>query len=84
MGEFEKNSGLVVGRFPSSVGFKKSDSLEMILADAVKGYDFPVITDVDFGHTEPMITLPIGIRCRMDTNGSAGPVIQFLESAVRP
>jgi muramoyltetrapeptide carboxypeptidase LdcA involved in peptidoglycan recycling len=41
-----------------------------------------VTSTVDFGHTEPMITLPIGIRCRIDTNGSAGPVIQFLESAV--
>lgn len=79
MGAFEKLAGLVVGRFPSSVGFQENDSLEMILDDAVRGYQIPVITGVDFGHTDPLITIPIGIRCQVNTENLN---IEFTESAV--
>ncbi|MFP4599029.1 MAG: S66 peptidase family protein [Persicimonas sp.] len=66
MGVFDKIAGLVVGRFASSVEFSEDDSLEMILDDALRGYDFPVMLDVDFGHTDPLLTFPIGVECRMD------------------
>ena len=79
IGAFRKLAGLVVGRFPSVVGFKANDSFEMILDDALVGYDFPVITGADFGHTDPLFTIPIGINCEIDTD----PVrIEFLEPAV--
>jgi muramoyltetrapeptide carboxypeptidase len=50
------------------------------LDDALKGYRFPVITGVDFGHTDPLITIPLGIRCRISTSK---PEIVFLEDAVK-
>jgi muramoyltetrapeptide carboxypeptidase len=62
LGIFDQISGLVIGRFCGDVGFSSKDSLEMILKDALKGYNFPVVYDVDFGHTAPMFTFPIGIR----------------------
>jgi muramoyltetrapeptide carboxypeptidase len=77
---FDQIKGLVVGRFPSSVGFKSEDSLEMILDDALRGYKFPVITGADFGHTDPLITFPMGVKCRMDTKRME---IVFLESGVK-
>ncbi len=66
MGVFDQISGMVIGRFASSVGLSEEDSLEMILDDALRGYDFPVMVDVDFGHTDPLMTFPIGVECRMD------------------
>ncbi|MCM2279055.1 MAG: hypothetical protein NDJ89_13350 [Oligoflexia bacterium] len=80
MGVFDQIAGLVVGRFVSSVGFKADDSLEMILDDALRGYRFPVITGVDFGHSDPLITFPLGVMCQVDTKK---PEIAFLESGVR-
>jgi muramoyltetrapeptide carboxypeptidase len=79
MGVYDQIAGMVVGRFHRNVKFNENDSLEMILDDALKGYKFPVITGVDFGHTDPLITFPIGIRCHMDT---AKPEISFDEAAV--
>ena len=79
MGVYDQIAGLVVGRFHRAVKFNESDSLEMIFDDALAGYEFPVVTGVDFGHTDPLITIPIGVRCGMDTQG---PRIEFLESAV--
>lgn len=77
IGVFEQISGLIVGRFPSVVGFTESDSFEMILNDALQGYHFPVMTGVDFGHTQPLITIPIGIQTSMNTENLE---IKFLES----
>lgn len=79
MGVFEQIAGLVIGRFPSCVGFKEADSLEMILDEALKGCHIPVLTGVDFGHTDPLITIPLGVRCRID---SATPGLEFLEAGV--
>jgi muramoyltetrapeptide carboxypeptidase LdcA involved in peptidoglycan recycling len=30
-------------------------------------YDFPIVTDMDFGHTAPQCTLPNGCRASIDT-----------------
>lgn len=79
MGVYEQISGMVVGRFHRDVKFRDDDSLGMILGDALRGYDFPVITGVDFGHTDPLVTLPIGIKCRVNT---ARCEIALLENAV--
>ncbi len=52
----------------------------MIVDEAVKGYDFPIVSEVDFAHTDPLITIPIGVRCRIDTKNKE---IRFLERAVK-
>ncbi len=80
MGAYDLITGMVVGRFHRNVKFNESDSMEMILDESLNGYKFPVITGVDFGHTDPLITFPIGIKCRMDTKK---PEIVFLERAVK-
>jgi muramoyltetrapeptide carboxypeptidase len=79
IGVFDEIEGLVIGRPEIGCGFTKKDSLEMIVKEATKDYDFPIISEVDFGHTDPMITIPIGIKCRMDTKKKE---IEYLESAV--
>lgn len=40
----------------------------------------PIVTELDFGHTDPMWTLPIGVRTRVDP---AARRITFLEAGVR-
>lgn len=80
MGVYDQIAGMIIGRFHSDVGFNENDSLEMILSESLKGYRIPVITNVDFGHTDPLITLPIGIKCSINTNK---PEIKLLEAAVQ-
>ena len=56
---FEKVKGLVIGRFQ-----KKSDITPDVLKHIVRTKDelsnIPIIANVDFGHTNPLITFPIG------------------------
>lgn len=66
IGTFEKIKGMIIGRFHSKVSFNEKDSLEDIIEEATKGYDLPILYDLDFGHTDPMITIPIGGQCQLD------------------
>lgn len=70
MGVYDQIDGLIVGRFPDSVGFTSHEKFTSLLDIALHGYDFPILYDVDFGHTDPLLTLPIGVEAELDaTNG---------------
>ncbi|MDE1865607.1 MAG: LD-carboxypeptidase [Candidatus Micrarchaeota archaeon] len=50
--------GVVIGRFQKGSGIDR-ERLTKILNTIVKG-DIPILANMDFGHTHPMITFPIG------------------------
>ena len=66
MGVFNKLSGMLVGRSMYYSDAEKHELDERIL-ERTKGYTFPVVTGMDFGHTAPQFTLPIGVLARVDT-----------------
>lgn len=51
-----------------------------ILAEAGRS-DLPVLAGLDFGHTQPMLTLPYGAKARIDC---AAATLTLLESGVSP
>lgn len=79
MGVYDQIKGMVIGRFARCVGLSSTDSLDMILKDALKGYRFPVITEFDMGHTDPIMTIPLGARVEIDANKK---IITLLENVV--
>jgi len=68
---YEKIGGMLVGR-TSTKGFETSSGigLDRVILENTRGYDFPVMVNMDFGHTDPMMTLPIGIRSTMHAEDS--------------
>ncbi|MCA1054464.1 LD-carboxypeptidase [Rossellomorea aquimaris] len=80
LGVYSKISGLVIGRFHENVGFKE-DQLSSMVKRVTEGYTFPIVTDLDFGHTDPMFILPNGIRCRLRA-GTDGVHLRLLEHPV--
>ena len=56
---FEEVQGLVIGRFQKASKMTR-EKLTKIIKTKEELKDIPVIADVDFGHTTPMITFPIG------------------------
>jgi muramoyltetrapeptide carboxypeptidase LdcA involved in peptidoglycan recycling len=52
----------------------------MILKDTLEGYEFPMVSGVDFGHTNPMATIPIGVMARLDATVES---LVFLESGTK-
>ena len=79
IGLFDEISGMVVGE--NKLKELESElSLEEVLLDVTEGCRFPILADVDCGHTDPMLTLPIGVRARLD---SKEDLFALVEAATR-
>jgi len=78
MGVFEKLRGLLVGR-PMSYSDAEKQALRERILERTRRYSFPIITDMDFGHTAPQFTIPLGCRARID---SAAQRFEIIDMAV--
>jgi len=56
--------GIVIGRFQKK-GYISQDKLKKIIKTKKELENMPVIYGVDFGHTTPMITFPIGGKAKL-------------------
>lgn len=65
-GLFKDVKGIVFGRFQekSDIDEKK---LKKLLLNVFGKIDIPVISGVDFGHTDPMLSLPLGKKVKVST-----------------
>lgn len=86
MGVFNQIRGLILGRFGQRSNLTGASPLmKNLLKEHLGGRDFPVLYDVDFGHTEPSITLPIGGLVRLDATAKtislAAPCVRTSEAA---
>ena len=79
MGVFDDLQGILVGR-PMKYSAEEKRLLHEIILERTRRYDFPIITDMDFGHTAPQFTLPLGCLARID---SGARCFEILEAAVR-
>ena len=66
LGVFDSCSALVIGR---PMGYSEVDveTLWEIAEERTSGAGIPVLGGFDCGHTDPMVTLPLGIEARLDT-----------------
>jgi len=80
LGVFDEISGLVVGRIPEVLGLKGDRSIESIVGDVVEGLDIPVVTQFDFGHTNPIASIPIGVQGKISAEKKA---LTLIEAGVR-
>lgn len=66
--DFQHVKGLVIGRFQQGSCMTK-ELLIKIITSKEELSDIPVIADVDFGHTSPMITFPVGGQASLRAYG---------------
>lgn len=66
MGILPKLAGIIVGR-PMRYSKEDKKALRDVLLARTKAYDFPIISDMDFGHTAPQFILPIGCQVEINT-----------------
>jgi muramoyltetrapeptide carboxypeptidase len=78
MGVLENLRGLLVGR-PMRYSLEEKAQLRGVILERTRRYDFPIVSDMDFGHTSPQFTLPIGCRARVDASSQT---FEILEPAV--
>ena len=73
--------GLIVGRphsFTSTeqISVEDEERFENAIVKALDGYEFPVLAGVDVGHTDPMSTVPLGARVRLDPGRDVWEVME--------
>ena len=67
-------------QFARGVAHFETRMFDKLFSQHTAGYDFPILSQVDLGHTDPKRTLPIGIRESLD---SASGLFSFAEAPVR-
>jgi len=70
MGALESVKGVVFGRFQKGSKMS-SDILKKIVSSISELDNVPIISNVDFGHTDPILTLPLGKKVEIDTEKSS-------------
>ena len=66
MGLFDQIAGLVIGKV-NELSKEEETLFESLILEYTADPDFPILTGVDFGHTAPQLTLPIGIQASLDS-----------------
>ena len=78
---FEKISGVILGDFRNCPPASDKDmSLLDVFKDYLSGINKPVVYNFESGHSEPMLTLPLGAKARLNTSEKR---ITILERVVR-
>jgi muramoyltetrapeptide carboxypeptidase len=89
VGLFEKATAVVFGRYhaydrssansPQETTSEAQECMEAILCKKLERYNFPVLSRVDCGHTDPMLTLPLGVLAHVS---SGKGIFEIIESAI--
>jgi len=79
LGVFDQIRGLVFARPYGYADDDKRRLHDVVVERTAKG-DFPVVADVDAGHTTPLQTLPIGCKALLDSEHNR---FAIMEAAVR-
>jgi muramoyltetrapeptide carboxypeptidase LdcA involved in peptidoglycan recycling len=68
-GIFNKVSAVLFGRARDYTDEEKTE-LDQMIIDVIKGEfgneHLPIVTNMDFGHTDPQFILPLGVKAEVD------------------
>lgn len=79
-GKFMKIAGIILGDFPECEGPASSETVRDVASRILKPLGIPIAWGAPIGHTSrPMLTLPLGVRARLSTDGSTR--LEILEAA---
>jgi muramoyltetrapeptide carboxypeptidase len=76
-----RTRAVVLGRFDDCLPEARRPSLSVrqVIGETFQSSSFPVVGGLSYGHSSDSLTMPIGIRARVDT---AGQSLEFLEGGV--
>jgi muramoyltetrapeptide carboxypeptidase LdcA involved in peptidoglycan recycling len=81
-GVFDRVSGVLIGRARGYSNAEKAELDAMIVRLIAREFGatgLPIVTNLDFGHTDPQWILPLGVRAEIDADARS---LRLLEPAV--
>ena len=80
-GILEKIAGMVIGR-PYMYDDKMTAVFEKWIVDQSYGLEIPILANVDTGHSDPMLTLPLDAMVSLDSEADEDKQFVVLEKVV--
>lgn len=71
LGVFDEVRGVLLGRTPEAAGLPLGLGLPELAMMVLGEGDIPVVAGMDFGHTNPIMTLPVGVEAEVDAGKKA-------------
>lgn len=59
--------GIMLGKFDTN---EMNENIDSFLKEYFKNYNIPIISNIDFGHVYPVLTLPIGAEAKLNVNNN--------------
>jgi muramoyltetrapeptide carboxypeptidase len=78
----EKVAGIVIGR-PYMYDEKMTAAFEKMMVDQSYGLNIPILANVDTGHSDPLLTLPLDAMVSLDSEADEHEQFMVLEEVVR-
>ena len=69
-GKFRQCKGIILGQFTEMENSDEHYDYKCCIKDALEGLDIPVMYDIQSGHGQQIMTLPLGAVCKMDTTSA--------------
>lgn len=66
LGVFKTITGLIIGR-PYNYSSEQADKLAKLIESYTTGNDYPILLNANIGHTDPIITLPMGVQATLQS-----------------
>lgn len=63
---FREISGMIIGN-PYGYDEEKKETFKKLVLDKTKDYNFPILYNVNIGHCDPIITVPIGMEAEINS-----------------
>jgi muramoyltetrapeptide carboxypeptidase len=83
-GMLEHVSGIVFGDMRQCVALEEAPQIEAAILHALRDFAGPIAIGLHSGHVDsPNVTLPLGVRVRLDLSERENPRMEFLEAAVK-
>jgi muramoyltetrapeptide carboxypeptidase len=84
VGKFEGVRGILLGDFPDGdLVVQGASTIREVCARILRPLGVPIVFGAPVGHTlRPMLTLPLGIKARLDADGEG--TLEYVEPAVVP
>lgn len=75
LGIFKDIKGIIFGR---GFGYteEKISELKKIILYNTRDFDFPILYNVDVGHSDPIITIPLGVNVEIDSEENRFEIIE--------
>lgn len=73
-GVFEKIAGIILGR-PYRYDSSQRSALFELIKKYAAPFSYPILADVDFGHTDPMVTIPIGAQANINSDKNSWTIL---------